>query len=268
MYSIFRKTWSHDHNLLIACSEYDVKRYWFQTSGRWSVRYQIHWSDTTQAETTHDCQACTISNFLTCTLECIKCAKRSHGEKFSDHRIMFTHMPACVYKHSHTHTCTPTCVCMHRHAYTHVHTHAHTHTHTHSTMGAYPRGTGSNPVEGNGHFFPSYRQLYLSFFSDTHTHTHTNAHHFVSAIHNYDKSSSFHWQLPKNKMYCKAVTSTLLQRLCTMSQLEPQSASGTCKTIANIFQRDQFVEALALMFLHCVLENVDLRATALQKHCL
>ena len=28
------------------------------------------------------------------------------------------------------------------------------------------------------------------------------------------------------------------------------------------------VEALALMFLHCVLENVDLRATALQKHCL
>ena len=24
-----------------------------------------------------------------------------------------------------------------------------------STVGAYPRGTGSNPVEGNGHFFPS-----------------------------------------------------------------------------------------------------------------
>ena len=42
-----------------------------------------------------------------------------------------------------------------------------------STMGAYSRGTGSNPVEGNGHFFPSYRQLYLSSFSDTHTHTHT-----------------------------------------------------------------------------------------------
>ena len=35
------------------------------------------------------------------------------------------------------------------------------------TVGAYPRGTGSNPVEGNGHFFPSYRQLYLSSFSDT-----------------------------------------------------------------------------------------------------
>ena len=33
------QTWSHDHNLLIACSEYDVKCYWFQTSGRWSVRY-------------------------------------------------------------------------------------------------------------------------------------------------------------------------------------------------------------------------------------
>ena len=36
-----------------------------------------------------------------------------------------------------------------------------------STMGAYSRDTGSNPVEGNGHFFPSYRQLYLSSFSDT-----------------------------------------------------------------------------------------------------
>ena len=36
-----------------------------------------------------------------------------------------------------------------------------------STMGAYPRDTGSNPVEGNGHYFPSYRQLYLSSFSDT-----------------------------------------------------------------------------------------------------
>ena len=23
-----------------------------------------------------------------------------------------------------------------------------------STMGAYPRGTGSNPIEGMGHFFP------------------------------------------------------------------------------------------------------------------
>ena len=41
-----------------------------------------------------------------------------------------------------------------------------------STVGAYPRGTGSNPVEGNGHFFPAYRQLHLSSFSDTHTHTH------------------------------------------------------------------------------------------------
>ena len=41
-------------------------------------------------------------------------------------------------------------------------------------MGAYPRGTGPNPVEGNGHFFPSCRQLRLSSFSDTHTHTHTH----------------------------------------------------------------------------------------------
>ena len=44
-----------------------------------------------------------------------------------------------------------------------------------STVGAYPRGTSSNHVEGNGHFFPSYRQLYLSSFFDTHTHTHTSS---------------------------------------------------------------------------------------------
>ena len=43
-----------------------------------------------------------------------------------------------------------------------------------STMGAYPRGTGSNPVEGNEHILPSYRQLYLSSFSDTDTHIHTH----------------------------------------------------------------------------------------------
>ena len=42
-----------------------------------------------------------------------------------------------------------------------------------STVGAYPRGTGSNPVEGNGHFFPSCRQLYILSFSDTHTRTRT-----------------------------------------------------------------------------------------------
>ena len=36
-----------------------------------------------------------------------------------------------------------------------------------STVGTYPRCTGLNPVEGNGHFFPSYRQLYLLSFSDT-----------------------------------------------------------------------------------------------------
>ena len=47
-----------------------------------------------------------------------------------------------------------------------------------STMGTYPRGTDLNPVEGNGHFFPSccHWQLYLSSFSDTHTHTHTHTH--------------------------------------------------------------------------------------------
>ena len=34
-----------------------------------------------------------------------------------------------------------------------------------STMGAYPRDTGSNPGEGIGHFFPSY--CHLLSFSDT-----------------------------------------------------------------------------------------------------
>ena len=44
-----------------------------------------------------------------------------------------------------------------------------------STVGAYPRGAGSNPVEGNGHFFPSYRQLYLSSLKGLSlTHTGTN----------------------------------------------------------------------------------------------
>ena len=55
-----------------------------------------------------------------------------------------------------------------------------------STVGAYPRGTGSNPVEGNGHFFPSYRQLYLFVFlwhTHTHAHTRTHAHtHFWETI--------------------------------------------------------------------------------------
>ena len=37
-----------------------------------------------------------------------------------------------------------------------------------SMVSAYTRGTGSNPVEGNGHFFPgSYRQLYCSSLSGT-----------------------------------------------------------------------------------------------------
>ena len=90
---------------------------------------------------------------------------------------------------------------------THTHTHTHTQIHTvsdvfvstdarrawyrnviGSTMGAYPRGTGLNPVEGNGHFFPSCRQLYLRLslmhthtraqthaHTRTHTHTHTHA---------------------------------------------------------------------------------------------
>ena len=34
-----------------------------------------------------------------------------------------------------------------------------------STIGVHPRDTGLNPVKGNGHVFPSCRQLYLSSFS-------------------------------------------------------------------------------------------------------
>ena len=45
-----------------------------------------------------------------------------------------------------------------------------------STVGAYPRCSGLNPVEGNGHFFLSCRQLYISSFSDTHARTHTYTH--------------------------------------------------------------------------------------------
>ena len=54
-----------------------------------------------------------------------------------------------------------------------------------STVGAYPRGTGSNPVEGNGHFFPhtvsSIFRLSLTH-THTHTHTHTKCLHTVSPV--------------------------------------------------------------------------------------
>ena len=56
-----------------------------------------------------------------------------------------------------------------------------------STVGVYLRGTGSNPVNGNGHFFPSSRQLYLSSFSDTHLHmgarTRVHAHVIKHNVH-------------------------------------------------------------------------------------
>ena len=66
-------------------------------------------------------------------------------------------------------------MCAHKHNYAdYLAVQAHTQA-IGSTMGAYPRDTGSNPVEGNGHFFPSHRQLYLSSFSDTHTHARARA---------------------------------------------------------------------------------------------
>ena len=45
-----------------------------------------------------------------------------------------------------------------------------------STMGAYPRGTGSNPVEGMGTFFPHAVSSIFVFLWHTHTHTHTHTH--------------------------------------------------------------------------------------------
>ena len=73
-------------------------------------------------------------------------------------------------QHTHTHTCTHTPTHAHTHTNASTHTHTHTCKHAHNTdphVGAYPRGRGSNPVEGKGHFFPSNRRLYLSSFSDT-----------------------------------------------------------------------------------------------------
>ena len=131
-----------------------------------------------------------------------------------------TRMLKCTRTHTHTHAHSDTDT----RARTQTHRHTHTHTHTQelesfmhdcfaieltgeclkcfhstdarracrrgaigSTMGAYPRDTGSNPVEDNGDFFPSCRQLYLSSFfdTDTHrctdrqTHMHTHAHTHV-----------------------------------------------------------------------------------------
>ena len=64
-----------------------------------------------------------------------------------------------------------------------VHTHTHTHTRVRSLSGFEPVASlqvtpTSEPRQSVifgqiGHFFPSYRQLYLSSFFDTHTHTHT-----------------------------------------------------------------------------------------------
>ena len=65
------------------------------------------------------------------------------------------------------------------------------------TMGAYPRGTGLNPVEGNGHFFPSCRQLYLRL-SLTHTHTHTHARADTHTHTHTDTQTHMHAQTHKH----------------------------------------------------------------------
>ena len=42
-----------------------------------------------------------------------------------------------------------------------------------STVGAYPRGTGSNPVEGNGHFFSLISSALVFSLTHMHVHSHT-----------------------------------------------------------------------------------------------
>ena len=71
-----------------------------------------------------------------------------------------------------------------------------------STMGTYPRGTGSNPVEGNGHFFHACSQLYLSSFSDTHTHTHTLYLSSFSDMPRPTQRRSFGKKWGKRTMFC------------------------------------------------------------------
>ena len=77
-----------------------------------------------------------------------------------------------------------------------------------STMGAYPRDTGSNPVEGNGHFFPSYRQLYLSSFFNTHTHTHTH----TNGLHT-------HTHTQTSKVYSFYFTQTQTEKLAALNKI-------------------------------------------------
>ena len=117
-----------------------------------------------------------------------------------------THAHACTRTraHTHTHTCvharmhTPahsdahkhvrahTCTHAHMQAYTHPHPPPppHTHTHTRALPSWCNRQHGGRVSQryrfesrrGEWALFSSYRQLYLSSFSDTHTHTHTHTH--------------------------------------------------------------------------------------------
>ena len=148
----------------------------------------------------------TISQTSSCNLHQIQLAIHvttcsSTEQQLGNVDCGFQHRPGNTHTHTHTHTHART------HARTHAHTHTHTHTHTqlecfvmHACVsrwswrvsvwsvcfdrreaclpswcnrkhgGRVSQRYRSNPVEGNGHFFPSWRQLYLSSFSDTHTH--------------------------------------------------------------------------------------------------
>ena len=171
-------TLSHDHDLPVACSEHDVQSYWwFQTSGRWSgtkshgltlPRQRLHMigrhvqlvnfvhsniGPFVDCDGSPQCLSLRIEHCLfgglssSCTLQCIKFAKRNHGEKFSDHTIMFTRARVRVHTLTHAHMHTHTCVRARTHIHTHVHVRTHTRAHTHAHARAH-----------------------------THTHTHTHAH--------------------------------------------------------------------------------------------
>ena len=87
-----------------------------------------------------------------------------------------------------------------------------------STMGAYPRGTGSDPRRGEGHFFPSYRQLYLSSFSDTHTHTHTCMHACMHTYTHVRACTHIHVHMTHTHMQTNKQTNTpqSLPVICTV----------------------------------------------------
>ena len=123
-----------------------------------------------------------------------------------------------------------------------------------STTDAYSRGTDSNPVEGNGQVFPSYRQLHLSSFSDTHTHTHTHTRthtgaHSCTHLHTHNKSHKH--TLTRN--------GSCFQRL-GKSHLQQHTNSAVKQNKGNIKtfkMKREFYKTRASVFVHsCLCMNV------------